>query len=494
MNTIVTISLIVVSCLALRAQQLDVVADVVQFRGNGAEAQWELHYSFSDTTLRYVVAPTGFVGEMLCSLSVIQDTQVVVSDVWIAAAESRTAVPVHSRYYAGIRTLALPPGTYTVNFEAVDANDRTRRTTATFSTKVEGISSRAGMSDIMFVMPKEVSADPRFVRAGQPCDPNPRHELTGLAPALGVYVEFYNAKLAGLDTSYAELSVFNNVRDEEFTTYIPVVGASNNLAIRQEFQLDNLRTGIYSLRIRLLAKDKSKVLDSREERLYILNPAMPPEQQKLLTEDEDFQASEWSIATGDKLKLELELCEVLASKGEIETKKQCTDERSQQRFLYRFWKVRDTDESTPANERLDEFRKMITRAQSMYSSIVFSEGWRSDRGRILLRYGQPTRVKQYFQTREHKAYEKWWYQGIQGGACFTFVDVNQQQDHRLVHSTVIGWIFEPNWYRLYAMIKNVDQLDVNSISKMMPQSGTTLSRNLEDPNDDMPDCGNVSSP
>jgi len=42
MNTIVTISLIVVSCLALRAQQLDVVADVVQFRGNGAEAQWEL--------------------------------------------------------------------------------------------------------------------------------------------------------------------------------------------------------------------------------------------------------------------------------------------------------------------------------------------------------------------------------------------------------------------------------------------------------------------
>lgn len=450
MNTIVTISLIVVSCLALRAQQLDVVADVVQFRGNGAEAQWELHYSFSDTTLRYVVAPTGFVGEMLCSLSVIQDTQVVVSDVWIAAAESRTAVPVHSRYYAGIRTLALPPGSYTVNFEAVDANDRTRRTTATFSTKVEGISSRAGMSDIMFVMPKEVSADPRFVRAGQPCDPNPRHELTGLAPALGVYVEFYNAKLAGLDTSYAELSVFNNVRDEEFTTYIPVVGASNNLAIRQEFQLDNLRTGIYSLRIRLLAKDKTKVLDSREERLYILNPAMPPEQQKLLTEDEDFQASEWSIATGDKLKLELELCEVLASKGEIETKKQCTDERSQQRFLYRFWKMRDTDESTPSNERLDEFRKMYQWSQTYYTSPTYKDGWRSDRGTIMLKYGRPTQIEQFIQNTDTKPYEIWFYQHIQGGAYFYFVDITLQQNLKLVHSTVIGNVNQPNWFNLYA--------------------------------------------
>lgn len=450
MKTIVTISLILVSCFALRAQQLDVVADVVQFRGGGAEAQWELQYSFSDTTLRYVVAPTGFVGEMLCSLSVMQDTQVVASDVWIAAAESKVAVPAHSKFYAGIRTLALPPGTYSVTFEAVDAGDRSRRTAATFSTKVEGISSRAGMSDIMFVMPKEVSADPRFVRAGQPCDPNPRHEITGLSPTLGIYAEFYNAKLAGLDTSYAELTVFNNVRDEEFTTYIPVLGTSNNLAIRQEFQFDNLRTGIYSLRIRFMAKDKSKVLDSREERFYILNPAMPPEQQKLLTEDEDFQASEWAIATGEKLKLELELCEVLASKGEIETKRQCTDERSQQRFLYRFWKIRDTDESTPSNERLDEFRKMFQWAQTYYTSPTYKDGWRSDRGTIMLKYGRPTQIEQFIQNTDTKSYEIWFYQHIQGGAYFYFVDITLQQNLKLVHSTVIGNVNQPNWFNLYA--------------------------------------------
>lgn len=442
---------LVVTWLATSAQeQLDIVADVVQFRGSGAESQWELHYSFADTTLRYVVAPTGFVGEMLCSLTIRKDTVVVASDAWIAAAGSRVSKPAHSRFYAGIRSLALPPGSFDVIFEAQDVNNPARRSVAKFTTQVSGISTRPGMSDIMFVMPKVSSDGSRFVRAGQPCDPNPRHELLGLTPVLGVYAEFYNAKLAGLDTAYAEVTIFNNVRDEEFTTYLPIYGVSNNLAIREEFQLENLRTGIYWLRVRFLGKDKARVLDSREERFFILNPAQPPEQQKLYTEDEDFQASEWAIATGDKLKLELELCEVLASKGELETKALCTDERSQQRFLYRFWKVRDTDESTPSNERLDEFRKMYQWAQTYYSSPTYKEGWRSDRGTILLKYGRPTQVEQFIQNTDTKPYEIWFYQHIQGGAYFYFVDITLQQNLKLVHSTVIGNVNQPNWFNLYA--------------------------------------------
>lgn len=442
--------LLVMATATTLAQQLDVVADVVQFRSSGAESQWELHYSFSDTTLRYVVAPSGFVAEMLCTVTVREDTQIVAADQWIAAAESGTNNVVHSRYYSGIRTLVLPPGRFTVYFEATDVHDPVKKSTVTFTTNVPAVSARASMSDVMFVMPRSAAQSPQFMRAGQPCDPNPRHELVGLTPALCMYAEFYNAKLAGLDTSYAEITVFNNVRDEELTLYVPIVGVSNHLAIREEYPLENLRTGVYTLRMRFMAKDKSTVLDSREERFYVINPAQPPEQQQLVTEDEDFQASEWSITTGERLKLELELCEVLATKGELETKSQCTDERSQQRLLYRFWKIRDTDESTPANERLDEFRKMYTRAQAYYSSPTYRDGWRSDRGAILLKYGLPTQVEQFIQNTDTKSYEIWFYQHIQGGAYFLLVDITLQQNLKLVHSTVIGNVNQPNWYNLYA--------------------------------------------
>lgn len=465
MKNILCLTVFVVSSLTVLAQQLDIVADVVQFRGSGTDAQWELQYSFSDTTLKYVVAPTGFVGEMLCSLTVRKDTVVAAQDVWIAAAESNTSQPMHSRYYAGVRPLRLEPGTYNVVFEAVDVNDPLRTSTAKFTTQVTGISSRAAMSDIMFVMPKSSSAESRFMRAGQPCDPNPRHELLGLLPVLGIYAEFYNAKLTGLDTAFAEVSIFNNVRDEEFTTYIPFVGTSNILAIREDITLDNLRTGVYALRVRYLAKDKVKVLDAREERFFILNPAQPPEQQKLITEDEDFQASEWAVTTGDRLKLELELCEVLASKAEVDTKNQCTDERSQQRFLYRFWKSRDTDESTPSNERLDEFRKMYAWAQTYYTSPTYKDGWRSDRGTIILKYGRPTQIEQFIQNTDTKPYEIWFYQNIQGGAYFYFVDVTLQQNLKLVHSTVIGNVNQPNWFNLFA---KAYEPNPNPSSKLRP--------------------------
>ncbi|MEY2720054.1 MAG: hypothetical protein RLZZ273_1420 [Bacteroidota bacterium] len=451
MKTIFTVSILLCcSILSIRAQQLDVVADVVQFRGSDVSTQWELQYSFSDTTLRYVVAPTGFVGEMLCSLIVRRDTTVIAQDVWIAAAESKSSTPAHSRYYAGIRSLNLEPGTYSVAFDAADVNNAARTSSARFTTQVLGIATRAAMSDIMFVMPKDTVPSSRFARAGQPCDPNPRHELLGLNPTLAVYAEFYNAKLTGLDTAYAEITIFSNVREEEFTTYIPIAAASNILAIREEFPLENLRTGVYALRIRYLAKDKVKVLDSREERFFIVNPAQPPEQQKLITEDEDFQASEWSVTTGDRLKLELELCEVLATKSEIEIKNQCTDERSQQRFLYRFWRSRDTDESTPANERLDEFRKMYQWAQTYYTSPTYKDGWRSDRGTIMLKYGRPTQIEQFIQNTDTKPYEIWFYQHIQGGAYFYFVDITLQQNLKLVHSTVIGNVNQPNWFNLFA--------------------------------------------
>ena len=187
MKSLCFIVLILAMSRNLPAQaQLDVVADVVQFRGSGAETLWELQYSFSDTTLKYVVAPTGFVGEVLCSLVVRKDTALVASDVWIAAAESNTSQPAHNKFYSGIRTLSLPPGSFSVTFDAADVNDPTRRLKTTFTTQVPVTSARAQMSDIMFVMPKESSALSRFNRAGQPCDPNPRHEITGLSPVLAL--------------------------------------------------------------------------------------------------------------------------------------------------------------------------------------------------------------------------------------------------------------------------------------------------------------------
>lgn len=452
----------------------DVVADAVQFRGAGTNVMWEFHYSFPDTTLKFVLAPTGFIAEMRCSVTVKHDTAEVAFDEWIAEARSTVGAPPVVRQYSGIRRFNLTPGSYSVHFTAQDMHNPERTLSTTIPVTIIGVSSRPAMSDIMFVMPKGASSNTSFVRAGQPCEPNPRHEVVGAEPRLGFYIEFYNAKLSALDTSYAAVTVFNNVRDEEFTSFIPIIGTSNDLAIREELPVELLTSGVYTLRVQFVGKDRTTVYDSREEKFYVLNPEQIPQQRKMVSEDEDFQASEWAATTGDRLKLELELCEVLATPAEIQTAKLCTDERSKQRFLYRFWKSRDTDESTSANERLDEFRANYKHAQNFYRSVMYTDGWKSDRGRVILKYGRPTQIKQFMTTKSHKSIEIWIYQHIQGGTYFCFVDVNQQQEYKIVHSTVIGWVYEMNWYNLYAKLRNpFDSGDEDINPEILPYTTNT---------------------
>lgn len=435
---------------AAAQDQLDIVADVVQFRGEGARTKWEFHYSFADTAVRYVVTQNGFVGELLCSLEVVSELGDTTRDEWISSAASSSSVPVHQRFYAGVRPLMLSPGKYAVRFTATDVNDRSSTVTSQFTSTVRPFTYLPSISDVMFVMPMKLGADARFDRNGQPAVPNPRHEIIGRDPSICLYAEIYNALRAKLDTFALEFQVLDNVRDEQLITYLRMVGVSDGLVIREEIPAGALRSGVYTLKVRMMSRDLATVYDTREERFYILNPELPPEGRILLTEDEQFQASEWSVIKGERLALELELSDVLASSAEKAIRVQCSDERAQQRYLFLFWRNRDPDVSTMSNERLDDFRAMYKRAQTFYSSASFRNGWKTDRGLALLRYGQPTQVEQFIQSIDAKPYEIWFYQHIQGGVYFYFVDWQLQQNHRLVHSTMIGQVREPNWYNLYA--------------------------------------------
>ncbi|HBB25919.1 MAG TPA: hypothetical protein DCZ59_06595 [Bacteroidetes bacterium] len=444
---IIIVMLLGVTC--LKAQRtLDVTADVVQFRSSEAASKWEFHYSFPDTCLRYVLAPTGYVGEMYCRLDVASDTGIVASDEWVASAASPTSTPSHRQFYSGVRTLFLNAGSYKVSFVARDINDSSKTTRTTFRSNIPVPGMRPALSDIMFVMPG--SSSEKFRRNGLSAEPNPRHEVIGNDPLLCIYAEVYNARRSALGSFDIGVSVLDNVREEQFTTFIPMKDISDALVIREEFSLLGIPTGVYTLQVRILSKDRQTVYDTKEERFYLLNPDAPAASGRMLTEDEQFQASEWAVTTGSQLELELELSDLLATKSEIDVRKGCTDERAKQRYLFRFWKIRDPDETTLANERLDVFRGHFKRAQTFYRSPTYQDGWRSDRGVVLLKFGQPTQIERFDHNTDAKPYETWFYQEIQGGVHFYFVDVTLQQNYKLVHSTMIGQINQPNWFNLFA--------------------------------------------
>ncbi|MBU3678636.1 MAG: GWxTD domain-containing protein [Candidatus Kapabacteria bacterium] len=456
----IIVSLVFLGLGLLHAQDLsDITVDEIQFRNINGSVKWEFHYSFPDTCLRYIKAPSGFVGEMYCRVELSTDTGIVYSDEWIAAAASITPTPSHRQFYSGIRSLVVSPGMYSVLFVTLDVNDTMKTTRRVFKTVVPVSGMRPALSDVMFVMPSAAST--KFQRNGVAAEPNPRHEVIGSDPLLCLYFEVYNAKSAGLGDFYIGVSVLNNVMEEQFTTFIPMSSQSDGLIVREELAMLGIPTGVYTLRVQILSKDRQTVLDTREERFFLLNPDAPAVSGRMLSEDEQFQVSEWPVTTGSKLELELELSDLLASKTEIDVRNGCSDERAKQRYLFRFWKIRDPDQTTQANERLDRFRSDFKRAQTFYRSPTYKDGWRSDRGVTLLKYGPPTQIQRVDHATDAKPHEIWFYQDIQGGVYFYFVDMMLQQNYKLVHSTMIGQVREPNWFNLYARAFNPNPNPVN---------------------------------
>ena len=438
----------------------------MQFKADAGNTKWEFHYAFPDTAAHYVVQPSGFVGELFFHLQIVRLPADTTYDEWTVQAFAETSKPPHQKHYTGSRQLLLKPGKMIVSLLVRDMNDSSRSITSTFESTVRDYGLQVDMSDIMFTLP-EVQAQSGFTRNGVSAVPNPRHEMVGTDPSISIYGEIYNAKVNRLDTFVIEYSVLDYIRTEMMTTYGKMVAVDDALLFREDLPAGLLRSGVYTLSVAVKPLDLSSTLAVREGRFYILNPEPPPEGEILLGEEEMFFSSEWAAKTGDALDHEIELARVIASNAEQSVMDELETDRAKQRFLFKFWITRDPDASTQANERLDEFRSMYQRAQTFYTSAMTRDGWKTDRGITLLRYGRPTQVEQYIQTLDTKPYEVWFYQGIQGGAFFYFVDWQLLQNHKLVHSTVIGEVRDEKWFDRWARAFTTD---MNPLHEQLPSS------------------------
>ena len=386
---------------------------------------------------------------MFCELVLVNNQSDTVVDQWIARGSSQTKQPDHKQFFTGSRSLLIEPGAWKVKLTVQDLVDTLRILKSAFTSTVRSFGLSVDVSDIMFTLPHN-TATTGFTRNGVDAAPNPRAEMIGTDPSISFYSELYNALSNKHDTVLAAYTVLNYAREELMTVYQLVPASSNGIVLREDIPAGALHTGAYTLVLHILEKNSHNELATTEKRFFILNPDLPPNGTVQLTEEQAFLSSEWAECSGDKLKLELELSRVLASRAELITESELNDERAQQRYLFRFWKTRDPDPTTPQNARLDEFRKLKERADAFYKPGTGKTGWQSDRGRILLKYGIPTQTTQHIQELDTKPYDVWFYQNYLGGVYFYFVDMHLLQDHRLVHSTMLGEVNNENWFNLYA--------------------------------------------
>ncbi len=96
-----------------------------------------------------------------------------------------------------------------------------------------------------------------------------------------------------------------------------------------------------------------------------------------------------------------------------------------------FWKERDPTPNTEFNEARAAFYKRIDYSNK-YFSIMDKEGWRTDRGRIFIQFGEPDQTEDRPFELDSYAYQVWYYYHLPIQRQFTFVDQWGDGDYRLV--------------------------------------------------------------
>lgn len=119
---------------------------------------------------------------------------------------------------------------------------------------------------------------------------------------------------------------------------------------------------------------------------------------------------------------------------------------SKRRFLRQFWAKRDPTPGTAANQELDAFYRRIDEANRRFREGGASEtpGWRTDRGRIFIKYGEPDDKLQRPQAGSTAPYEVWKYTKMRE-LIFVFLDQTRFGNYSLIYTNDRREVSRPDW-------------------------------------------------
>lgn len=208
--------------------------------------------------------------------------------------------------------------------------------------------------------------------------------------------------------------------------------------------ISDIASGSYILNVEV-GDIQTKKIASKNKRFYLIR-------QK---EGDFLSANENKVEDYSKL-TEKELNEKFGPMSYIATNQEKSqfkksDVVGKRTIIANFWKSRDPNPETQVNEAYLDFSRRFEKAETAFNQ-GFRKGWRSDRGRILIKYGEPDEIDRNPSSIDSKPYEVWRYNDIEGGVLFIFLDRSGFGDLELVHSTARHELQNPDWESMINMM------------------------------------------
>lgn len=349
----------------------------------------------------------------------------------------------------GVFGFVIPGGEYSLTVDAYDANNPGLKKTINENIIIRPYEDKKfSISDIeLSANIKKVDADPLslFYKNSLEVIPNPSIVYSEKNPVLFFYSELYNLILDDPSSNFTlQKNIFNSFGKSVYKNEKLLNQGQNSVVEYGLINLSKLPTDSYTLEFSLIDNATKRAFVS-SKRFFLHNPRVVDTEGSQRISG-SFIGSEFALMTKEECDLLFQQSRYVASNTEINQYKAIDSLNAKREFLYKFWKNRDTDPSTPQNEFKIDYMKRLEYANENFTTRI-KTGYLSDRGRVYILYGEPDQ-KDYFPSEANlKPYEVWFYNNIEGGVSFIFGDITGFGNYELLHSTMRGEYKDENWMR-----------------------------------------------
>ncbi len=288
------------------------------------------------------------------------------------------------------------------------------------------------VSDVVFASELEkVNAGGRFVKNGWRVVPNTTRFFR-VGKLIHIYFEIYNFKIA-VDNPKDSFVLGYSLIDTAGTVVKSypakrLLKPGESVVKTDALETAGLSGGAYALQIELFDRGTREHVRHKRKVFLISEEGENPQ----LTEVQQEQLRHFQTIHHIASEKDLSLYESLPT------------QRAKMKFLQAFWKKLDPTPDTPLNERLIDHLQRMKYSDDTFTAQPGNRGSDTDKGRVYVKYGPPNERDYTTSAAIGKAIDTWIYEKS-GRYIFVFFDRRGTGVYELVHSTMSGEIYNPDW-------------------------------------------------
>jgi len=443
----------------------------------GDTSYLEVDFKVPATSLKFMLEDLqGYDAKLKIYIGIYQNNNAVYADKYIITSPKIDSKLDLNFNILDAKRIKLPPGTYALELFFQDANDTSQHAFIRKEIIVPPVNNDIHFSDIEMLdsayPAKEKGVFTRFNYNLLPAIVNfiPVYNNT-----LFFYTEIYNSQpyaKNGLVQVHYSIVASNNAdinreTDSFVHTYshIKTKAAAKAIYLFDGIDIKNLPSGEYFLQLQIF-NDSQRVIASR-----VMPFIRRGKKSGALDAFSALHLAAHSFI--DSLGYKnianyypyLYSVETMDENDEFARLKSKGDTLGIKAWFYKFWQVR-----APQNpyQAYKDYDRLLAYSQEKYKSPI-SPGYKTDMGRVCLRYGIPDHIASAEEKPAAYAYQIWRYSYTKGQVNIHFVFYNptsSPNDFVLLHSDATGEIANPGWKTLiYRRTSANDDLDHETMPK-----------------------------